>query len=480
MQPAVRLPGEFLRQIKHGGLRRAYAGRMLIQFLGATDTVTGSKYLVREGDSAVLVDCGLFQGYKPLRLRNWSPLPVDPASINAVILTHAHIDHSGYLPLLARQGFKGKIFCTEGTADLCRILLPDAGHLQEEEAEYANRHSFSKHAPALPLYTREDAVRCLRLLHPVPSDKPWHPAPGLNACLSPSGHMVGSSFVRLDNGRRSVLFSGDIGRPNDLVLQPPVQMEGADYLVVESTYGDRLHKDADPLLLLGQVINRTAARGGVVVIPSFAVGRAQSLLYCIQVLKNQGVIARKLPIYLNSPMAANATHVYLRHRAGLRLTPVECAALEHTAHIVDSPEESRLLNAKHGPMVIIAASGMATGGRVVHHIKAFAPDKRNTLLFAGFQPGGTRGALICGGAPTVRIHGQDVPVRAEVAMLEDLSAHADAAEIVEWLRGFKVQPKQTFITHGEPAAADAMRQRIERELHWSCHIPGYLESAALD
>jgi metallo-beta-lactamase family protein len=236
---------------------------MKIQFLGATDTVTGSKYLIRQGDSSVLIDCGLFQGYKPLRLRNWSPLPVTPASIDAVILTHAHIDHSGYLPLLARQGFKGKVFCTPATADLCRILLPDAGHLQEEEAEYANRHGLSKHAPALPLYTREDALHCLKLLHPVPYGKHWHPAPGLNASLTPSGHMVGSSFVRLDNGSRSILFSGDIGRPNDLVLKPPCQMDGADYLVVESTYGDRLHKDSDPLLTLGQVINRTAARGGV-------------------------------------------------------------------------------------------------------------------------------------------------------------------------------------------------------------------------
>lgn len=452
---------------------------MKIQFLGATDTVTGSKYLIRYGESTVLVDCGLFQGYKQLRLRNWSALPVAPASIDAVILTHAHIDHSGYLPLLARQGFKGKVFCTPATADLCRILLPDAGHLQEEEAEYANRHGFSKHAPALPLYTREDALRCIKLLHPVPSGKNWHPAPSLNASLTPSGHMVGSSFVQLDNGSRSILFSGDIGRPNDLVLKPPTRMDGADYLVVESTYGDRLHKDSDPLSALGQVINRTAARGGVVVIPAFAVGRAQSLLHCVQVLKAQGVIQRNLPIYLNSPMAANATQVYLKHKAELRLTPAECEAMAHTAHIVESPEESRLLNARHGPMVIIAASGMATGGRVVHHLKAFAPDKRNTIVFAGFQPGGTRGALISGGAPTVRIHGQDVPVRAEVAMLDDLSAHSDAAEIMGWLRGFKSVPKQTFITHGEPAAADAMRQRIERELHWPCHLPCYLESVSL-
>lgn len=452
---------------------------MKLQFLGATDTVTGSRYLVTHDQTRVLVDCGLFQGYKLLRLRNWAPPPVAPASINAVILTHAHIDHSGYLPLLARQGFHGKVFCTPGTYDLCRILLPDSGHLQEEEADYANRHKLSKHKEALPLYTRDDALRCLKLFHPVPFDEDWQPVPGLHARLMPSGHMVGSSFVRLDDGSRSVLFSGDIGRPNDMVLNPPVPMDGADYLVVESTYGDRLHKNADPLLELGKVINRTAARGGVVVIPAFAVGRAQSLLHCIQLLKAQGVIA-DVPIYLNSPMAASATQVYLKHKSELRLTAAECEAMAHTAHIVQSPEESRLLNARHGPMVIVAASGMATGGRVVHHLKAFASNERNTILFAGYQAGGTRGAAITGGAPSVRIHGEDIPIHAEVAMLDDLSAHADAAEIVTWLKHFKAPPKQTFITHGEPAAADAMRQRIERELHWSCHMPFYLETVAFD
>ena len=441
--------------------------------------MTNSRSLVTHEQTRVLVDCGLFQGYKLLRLRNWAPPPVAPASINAVILTHAHIDHSGYLPLLARQGFHGKVFCTPGTYDLCRILLPDSGYLQEEEADYANRHKLSKHKEALPLYTRDDALRCLKLFHPVPFDEDWQPVPGLHARLTPSGHMVGSSFVRLDDGSRSVLFSGDIGRPNDPVLKPPVPMDGADYLVVESTYGDRLHKNSDPLLELGKVINRTAARGGVVVIPAFAVGRAQSLLHCIQLLKAQGVIA-DMPIYLNSPMAASATQVYLKHKSELRLTAAECEAMAHTAHIVQSPEESRLLNARHGPMVIVAASGMATGGRVVHHLKAFASNERNTILFAGYQAGGTRGAAITGGAPSVRIHGEDVPIHAEVAMLDDLSAHADAAEIVTWLKHFKAPPKQTFITHGEPAAADAMRQRIERELHWSCHMPFYLETVAFD
>ena len=407
-----------------------------------------------------------------------APRPLVPAPIDAVILTHAHIDHSGYLPLLARQGFRGKVFCSPATYDLCCILLPDCGHLQEEEADFANRHKLSKHKEALPLYTRDDALRCLKLFHPQPYGRSWQPAPGLHASLTPSGHMLGSSFVRLDDGSRSILFSGDIGRPNDLVLKAPSAMDGADYLVVESTYGDRLHKNTDPLLELGKVINRTVARGGMVLMPAFAVGRAQSLLHCIQLLKDQGVIA-DLPVYLNSPMAASAMQVYLKHPLELRLTAAECDAIAHSAHIVQSPDESRVLNTRHGPMVIVAASGMATGGRVMHHLKAFAPDKRNTILFAGYQAGGTRGATIAGGVPSVRIHGEDVPIHAEVAMLDDLSAHADAGEIVGWLKGFKAPPKQTFITHGEPAAADAMRQRIERELHWSCHMPFYLETVNL-
>jgi metallo-beta-lactamase family protein len=452
---------------------------MNLQFLGATDTVTGSKYLLREGDASVLVDCGLFQGYKQLRLRNWTPLPVPAASIAAVILTHAHIDHSGYVPLLARQGFRGKVYCTPATHDLCRILLTDSGHLLEEEAEYLNRHQLSKHAPALPLYTREDAVRCLKLFKPVEAGTVWQPAKGLNACLSPSGHMLGSSFVRVDNGKRSILFSGDLGRPHDPVLKPPMRMPGADYLVVESTYGDRLHEHTDPLQQITDVINRTSARGGVVVIPAFAVGRAQALLHAIQVLKERKAIP-SLPVYLNSPMAASATLAYLHHLKELRLSAAECEAMTRDVQVVVTPEESQRLNARHGPMVIIAASGMATGGRVVHHLKAFAPDKRNTILFVGFQAGGTRGATLVSKAPTVRIHGEDVPVRAEVAQLDTMSAHADAGEILDWLRGFAAAPRLSFITHGEPAAADALRLRIERELHWQCKMPYYLETVELD
>jgi metallo-beta-lactamase family protein len=451
---------------------------MRLQFLGATDTVTGSKFLIEHGGRRLLVDCGLFQGYKELRLRNWSQLTVEPSSIDAVILTHAHIDHSGYLPLLARMGFRGKVLCSPATFDLCRIMLPDSGYLQEEEAEYANRHKLSKHQPALPLYTREDAVRCLKLFSPVTVNHGTEVLPGLHLELAHSGHMAGSTFVRLQSDKTSVLFSGDIGRPHDPVLKPPESVAGADYLVVESTYGDRRHPEHRGFEQLTAVIRRTTERGGVVVIPAFAVGRAQSLLLAIHRLKAACEIP-DVPVYLNSPMAANAMEVYLKHHEELRLSADERQAITGAARIVGSPEESERLNGQRGPMVIIAASGMATGGRVVHHLKAFAPDHRNAIVLAGYQAGGTRGAIIASGGRSVRIHGQEVPIRAEVVQLDDMSAHADADEILQWLRGFKTIPRRTFITHGEPAAADAMRQHIERELGWDVHMPYYLESLEL-
>jgi len=448
---------------------------MQLTFLGATGTVTGSKYLLQHDSATLLVDCGLFQGYKDLRLRNWAPLPVAASAVDAVVLTHAHLDHSGYVPLLVRNGFRGKVYCSQATFDLCRIMLLDSGHLQEEEAQYLNRHKLSKHDPALPLYTRDDAARSLKQFQPVACGDSWQPAAGLRASLSPSGHMLGSSFVRIEGGGKSIVFSGDIGRPVDPILQPPVQVREADWLVVESTYGDRLHEHADVMKQLADAINRTAARGGVVVIPAFAVGRAQTLLYYIHQLKAARAI-HDLPVYLNSPMAASATEVYLRHAADLRIGREEFEAAMRGVQVVETPEESQRLNAQQGPMVIVAASGMATGGRVVHHLRAFAPHARNMILFAGFQAGGTRGATIAGGASSVRIFGEDVPIRAEVAMLDTLSAHADGAEIVQWLRGFQQAPRRTFVTHGEPPAADAMRLRIERELHWPCEVPYYTQS----
>jgi metallo-beta-lactamase family protein len=456
----------------------AHSGAMRLTFLGAAETVTGSKYLLECAGKRVLVDCGLFQGYKALRLRNWAPLPVDAAGIDAVVLTHAHIDHSGWLPLLVRSGFRGPVFSSEGTLDLCRIMLPDSGWLQEEEAQYANRHKLSKHDPALPLYTREDAVRCLASFRALPTNEPREILPGIRLELARSGHMVGSTFVRVEGDGRSILFSGDIGRPDDLVLKAPEAMGGADYLVVESTYGDRDHAPAEPFRHLADAVNRTVRKGGVVVIPAFAVGRAQSLLYCLHRLKREGRIP-DVPVYLNSPMAASAMGVYWKHRGDLRLDDAECDAVRNAAHVVESPGESERLNSRREPMIIVAASGMATGGRVVHHLKAFAPNARNTIVLAGYQAGGTRGASLAAGAATVRIHGQDIPVRAEVVQLDDLSAHADGTEIVQWLRGFAKAPVRTFITHGEPAAADAMRLRIERSLHWPCEVPYYLQAVDL-
>jgi metallo-beta-lactamase family protein len=457
---------------------RTAPGAASLQFLGATGTVTGSKYLVALGGARILVDCGLFQGFKQLRLRNRQPLALSPPALSAVVLTHAHIDHSGYLPLLAKNGFAGKVWCSEATRDLCRILLPDAGRLQEEEAEYANRGGFSRHKPALPLYTEEDAKRALALLAPVPLAKPFAVG-GTKVTLAPAGHILGAAIVSIADGARTLVFSGDLGRPNDPIMAPPAVIRAADYLVLESTYGGRRHDPGDPLARLGEIIRRTIERGGAVIAPSFAVGRAQALLWAIHRLKSTGAIPAELPVYLNSPMAADVTRLYQAHRAEHRLSADECRAMCRAAVFVNSSEDSRRLNERRGPMVIVASSGMATGGRVVHHLKAFAPDPRNTLLFTGFQAGGTRGASIVGGAPAVKIHGGYVPVRAEVAKIDNLSAHADGFEIVDWLKGFGRPPRETFITHGEPAAADAMRHAIEETLGWRCRVPDYLETAEL-
>lgn len=452
---------------------------MHIQFLGAAGTVTGSKYLVTSGDTRVLVDCGLFQGLKQLRLRNWSALPVEPAGIAAVVLTHAHLDHSGYVPLLVKNGFRGPVYCTPATFELCKILLPDSGRLQEEDAGYANRGGFSKHHPALPLYTEEDALASLRRFRPLGCGQVFDLGGGLTARFDPAGHILGAAIVSLDDATRRLVFSGDLGRPDDPLMRPPSPIGAADYLVVESTYGDRLHPTLDPLDEIEAVVTRTILRGGVVVVPAFAVGRAQSLLLCIARLKAARRIPADLPVYLNSPMAVDVTGLYQRFGDQHRLDAQECAAMCQVAHYVNSVEESKHLNTLQRPMIIVAASGMATGGRVVHHLKAFAPDARNTVLFSGFQAAGTRGASMLAGAPAIRIHGQDVPVRAEVAACASLSAHADHAQIVQWLRQFRAAPRTTFITHGEPVAADAMRQHVERELHWTTQVPDYRDGADL-
>jgi metallo-beta-lactamase family protein len=453
---------------------------MELTFLGATGTVTGSKYLLKSGTKHILIDCGLFQGLKQLRLKNWSKLPINPSKIDAVVLTHAHIDHSGYLPLLVKNGFSGKVYCSEGTADLCKIMLPDSAHLQEEEAEYANRRGFSKHHPALPLYTKEDAENALALLTPISFEQDVDLGDGLTLRLSPSGHILGSAFVRIHHQKTSVLFSGDIGRENDILMKPPVGIKQADYLLVESTYGNRLHQNDDPKVKLAAIVNKTVKRKGVVVIPVFAVGRAQELLYYIHLLKTSGAIAADIPVYLNSPMAVDATEIFNLYHGEHRLSAEQCSALFHTAHMVNSIEQSKALNEAKGPMIILSASGMASGGRVVHHLKAFAPKPNNTILFVGFQAAGTRGAAMLDGAESIKIHGEYIPVRASVELISNLSAHADYSEILDWLGGFETPPKKTFIVHGEPVAADSMRRHIEEELHWQVEVPEYLETVTLD
>lgn len=452
---------------------------MQIKFLGATGTVTGSKYLLTMGKKRILVDCGLFQGLKQLRLKNWAQLPINPREIDMVVLTHAHIDHTGYLPLLVKNGFSGKVYCSHATRDLCEVLLPDSAHLQEEEAEYANRRGFSKHHPALPLYTKEDAMKALALLTPVAYGQNIS-LDGITLTLFQNGHILGSACVHIQHHGTSILFSGDMGRPNDILMRPPVQIKQADYLLIESTYGNRLHAPDDPKLKLAAIINKTVKRRGVVLIPVFAVGRAQELLYYIHLLKSSGEIAEDIPVYLNSPMAVDATEIFMRHSDEHRLTPEQCRAMSRTAHMVHTVEESRALNEAKGPMIILSASGMASGGRVVHHLKAFAPKPNNTILFVGFQAAGSRGAAMLDGAESIKIHGQYVPVRAKVELISNLSAHADYAEILDWLGGFQVPPKNTFIVHGEPVAADAMRIRIEEKLKWRVTVPEYLETVTLE
>lgn len=449
---------------------------MKLTFLGATGTVTGSKYMVEDGARRILVDCGLFQGRKDLRLRNWAKLPVNPSSIDAVILTHAHLDHSGYLPLLVRDGFKGNILCSEGTSDLCRILLPDSGHIQEEDAEHANRHGYSKHHPALPLYTEQDALKSLEKFKSVPFAKPYIIDGDTYFTLHRAGHILGASFVRLvSDGGTSILFSGDMGRMNNPIMKPPTPMEGADYLVIESTYGDRLHSNSDCSEDIGRIVNETISHGGTVLIPAFAVGRAQEIMYYLYQLKIKGQLPANLPIYLDSPMAINASELLGKHMNDHRLSAQLCADVCNIAKYIHTPEESKSLDANLAvPKVIISASGMATGGRILHHLKHYAGDRRNTILLTGFQAEGTRGAQLEHGAKELKFHGRMYPINARVEKIDGMSAHADYSEMLSWLRHFTRPPKKVFITHGEPAAAQSLKLKIEEAFGWNVFIPEYL------
>lgn len=453
---------------------------MKLTFMGATQTVTGSKYLLEDQGRKIMVDCGLFQGRKDLRLRNWESPPVNPASVDALLLTHAHLDHSGYIPKLADAGFGGAVYCSEATRDLCAILLPDSGHIQEEDAEAANRHGWSKHHPALPLYTEEQARACLGLFRPVDLGFP-HPLGGeMSFTLHRAGHILGACFIHVRDGSgTSVLFSGDVGRLHNPVMKPPAKIQDADYLVLESTYGDRLHDKDDPTEDIGRIVRETAARGGTVVIPSFAVGRAQVLLYHLYVLKSEKRIP-DIPVYLDSPMSISATELLHRHMNDHRLSQEECDSVCAVAEYARTPEESKAIGRTNNmPKVIISASGMATGGRVLHHLKQYLGDARNTVLFAGFQAAGTRGDRLIRGETEIKIHGALRQVRAQIVKLDNMSAHADYGEILTWLENFRAPPRRVFITHGEPEAAQAMKEKIEEKFGWDAVVPAYMQTEEL-
>jgi len=447
---------------------------MKLTFIGATNTVTGSKYLLEIEQKKILIDCGLFQGLKELRLRNWAELPFNPKTLDAVVLTHAHIDHSGYLPLLVKHGFTGPIYATPGTVDLCQILLLDSGHLQEEDARRANVYGYSKHQPALPLYTKHDAEIALKQFQAVDFDT-WLPLQGVcDVRWRHAGHIIGAASIEIKHNESSFLFSGDLGRLHDSIMKSPAQVEGADYVVVESTYGNRLHDKTDPLQLIAKVVNETVSRGGTVLIPAFAVGRSQMMLYFLYQLRQKNLIP-PVPVYLDSPMAIDATALLLKYRDEHQLTEDQCRLVCSLATYTQTPEQSMAIDNDKSPKIIISASGMMTGGRVLHHLKHLVTDAKNTILMTGFQAEGTRGARLLNQEPEIKIHGETFEVKAQVASITNASAHADYEDILTWLGQFTKKPKKVFITHGEKTAAMALQQHIQAKLGWSCVVPDYKE-----
>jgi metallo-beta-lactamase family protein len=442
---------------------------------GAGGTVTGSKHLLENGDSRVLLDCGLFQGLKELRRRNWAAPPVDPRTLRAVILSHAHIDHSGYLPRLCRDGFTGPIYCTPGTHDLLKVMLPDAAHLQEEEAEFANRHHTSQHDPALPLYTTGDAERALTLVKRVDFGRPFTAARGVVGGFTPSGHILGAGLVACEIGGRRLVFSGDLGRYGVPIMVDPEPVAEADVLLVESTYGNRVHPADDPTDRLTAAVRRAADQKGWLLIPAFAVGRSQEILYDLRRLEADGRIP-SLPVYLDSPMAIQATVIYAahpeEHDPELRRAESDGARpfAPRRFHLSQTVDESKRLNDVPGPGIIVAGSGMATGGRILHHLKRLLPDPKTTVLFVGYQAAGTRGRLLKDGAREIRMLGMTIPVNATIMISDAYSAHADREEILRWLGGFRRPPGVTYIVHGEAEAADALRDAIVSRLGWNAAV----------
>jgi metallo-beta-lactamase family protein len=451
-----------------------------LTFLGAAGTVTGSRHLLEVNDKRLLIDCGLFQGPKKNRLKNWEPFPVEPSTIDAVLLTHAHIDHIGFLPAIVKDGFTGPIYCTKATAELAAILLPDTGHLQEEEAKWANKKGYSKHKPAKPLFTEEDARDVLQYLKPVDYGEHFEPAPKVRAKYRDTGHILGAGFLDLKteglNGSRKIVFSGDLGRPTDAILRPPVAAYNADYLVMESTYGDRLHKQEFSEDELARVVNESMERKGVLVIPSFAVGRSQTLLYVLRELELAGRIP-EVPVYLDSPMANSALTVHRRHIRDLNLV---CRTKSISGVQLFHPKRLRLSVTRNQSMeindiqsgaIIISASGMVTGGRILHHLKERISEERHTVLFIGYQGEGTRGRAILDGAETVRMFGQEIPVKAKIERIEGFSGHADYNEMLAWMMGFNKAPERVFLVHGEPEASEAMAGHIRKHFKWDVTVP---------
>lgn len=471
-----------------------------LTFLGAARTVTGSKYLLEHGGKRVLFDCGLFQGLKTLRQRNWEPFPVPPETIDSIVLTHAHLDHVGHLPRLVAQGYRGRIFCTPGTKDLCQLVLPDSARIQEEDARLANKHGYAKHAPALPLYTEPDAFRSLSQLQPLGYERPIEVASGITIEFRQAGHLLGSAFVLVSlaglrspgdpggatarqAGSRRILFGGDLGRYDRPVLPDPSAAQQADVVLVESTYGDRDHLPNDDAELLAQVIRDTAARGGKVIIPAFAIGRVEELLFWIRKLERERRIP-VLPVYVDSPMATEALKFYTARVAELDadMRPDQkTVSMFVTARFqtISSAQQSKELTASRRSAIVISSSGMATGGRVLHHMAAALPDPKNTVLFVGYQAEGTRGRLLVDGAKEVKIHGRLVPVAAQIVKIDSMSAHADRGEMLRWLGTFPARPERLYLVHGEPVPMDSLKATIEQRLGWSVQTPHHLERIAL-
>ena len=459
-----------------------------LTFHGAARTVTGSKYLLEAGGAQVLVDCGLFQGLKELRERNWGPVPFDVRSLDAVVLTHAHLDHVGYLPRIVKQGYGRRIYATDATRDLAEIILLDSAKCQEQDAEYANRKGYSKHKPALPLYDARDVERTLKLFQPVPRGEWFTPAGSIAMRFHDAGHLLGSNMIEVEIRNRPdplrILFSGDVGRYDGPLYHDPAPPPACDYLVCESTYGDREHPETSILDALAEVINRSIQRGGVMLIAAFAVGRAQQLIYLLQLLKSADRIP-DIPIFLDSPMSCDATAVYREHHEDHDLSDGDLDP-EHPALggrkiiLARTAAESKRINQTAGPAVIIASSGMMTGGRIVHHLKQRMPDPRNTIIIGGYQAVGTRGRSIEDHAPFIRMFGQDVPLRAAVDKVPGLSGHADRSDLLKWLGQLPHAPKQTFLTHGEPDAADALAEELRTTRGWNVATPAMGEKVQLD